>query len=613
MIKIFKLVNERPRIIGVALVFFSLAFIWQLGTPSYAATKVPDETVSVVLKPRNQTKLFKLVYNTSNPSSIKYHKYLEPTEFANRFGAESNTVKQLNSYFKKYHLVTKPKKGNLVLLVTGSKQNLARAFHVTLIKSQNDGVSYRKMLGKPRLTKKLTNKILLVSGLSRYYAVSSRYAQQPASLASKIQSSHANDGYSPMKFVNHYGVKSLYESGNSGRSKTIGIISFANYHYADAYHYWKSVGINVRANRLSVSRTSGTKDNWANAEETTLDVEQAGAIAPDAFIRTYIGNPDTTGMISSLANAVAENRASVLSISWGQSEATLANEIRLGITPTKYNEALNLLFAQAAVQGISVLSASGDNGAYDGVLEGNQSGLSVDFPASSPFVTAVGGTTLSTHQWVNHKRVITKKERAWGTDIVNPSTTTSLSFNNLSKLTKYFVGGGGGFSKFNSTPKYQLGVSGVNTFAAIKKWSFTDNRIVRVVSEPQKYGKSTGRNLPDISANADPVTGYSMYVSGSKDGSDGSWYVMGGTSLAAPQIAASLLLVGDDNGSRLGFVNPIMYKLAQSANSPFTPLDSAENNNNLYYTGQPGKLYNQATGLGTVNFGKLSMAIKNNY
>ncbi|WP_268912899.1 protease pro-enzyme activation domain-containing protein [Lentilactobacillus sp. SPB1-3] len=612
MNKIIKITNSKAKMIA-ALTVLTVAVVCQLQFTINvsAATKSNPETVSVVLKPRSQGKLSQLVYATGNPNSKQYHNYIEPREFANRFGAKKTTVKQVQNYFKKHHLEVKVQSGNTVLLVTGSKQNLAKAFHVTLVKSWNDGATYRRMIGTPKLSRKLTPKMLMVSGLSRYYAVSARATQQqPSSMHVRAKSTHADDGYEPNKFVRHYGVQSLYNNGNTGRSKTIGIISFANYHYADAYHFWNSIGLNVKQNRLSVKRANGTKDNWANAEETTMDVEQAGAIAPDAYIRTYIGEPDVTGMITSLSNAVGENRASVLSISWGQSEATLSNEIKLGITPAKYNTALNILFEQAAVQGISVLTASGDNGAYDGVLEGNQSGLSVDFPSSSPYVTAVGGTTLPSHQWIDHNRVTTKKERAWGSDVVNPTSNVQIPYKNISKLTKYFAGGGGGFSKFNKTPKYQLGVSGVNTFEAIKAWSFKDNRVVRIFNDPEVSGKETGRNLPDISANADPVTGYSMYVSGSKDGSDGSWYVVGGTSLVAPQMAGSLLLVGDDVGNRLGFINPLMYRLARLTDSPFTTLDSAKDNNNLYYTGQPGKLYNQATGLGTVNFGKLSQAIK---
>lgn len=582
-------------------------------TDKVAAKKVSTETISVVLKPHNQSGLTKFIYSTSNPNSKNYHKYISSSQFADRYGSRTKTIKLAKAYFKKYHLKTKVNRGNLVISVTGTRRQLENAFHVWFIKSSWNGSSYRKVVGTPRISKKLSKEVMAVSGLSKYYAVNARHTQlQPTSYETRAQSDQSSDGHTPSKFINRYGIRSLYAGGNSGRSKTIGIISFANYHYADAYHFWNKMGIKAKANRLSVNRTKGTGGNWANAEETTMDVEQAGAIAPDANIRSYISQPDVTGMITSVTNALAENRADVLSISWGQSEVKLAQEIKLGITPKRFNQVMNLLFEQAAAQGITVTTASGDNGAYDGILEGNRQGLAVDSPASSPYVVAVGGTTLPNSYLVNHKKVVVQTERAWGTAFLYPNYSHQQYYSQSEKLANYFTGGGGGFSKINGTPKYQQGVSGVNTFSAIKMWSFSNNKVTRI-GDQRLAGKSHGRNLPDVSANADPATGYSMYVSGSKDGSDGSWYVVGGTSLVAPQMAASLVLTGDEVGGRLGFINPTLYRVAQKANSPFKVLDSAKNNNNLYYTGQPGKLYNQATGLGTVNFGRLADVIKSNY
>lgn len=100
-----------------------------------------------------------------------------------------------------------------------------------------------------------------------------------------------------------------------------------------------------------------------------------------------------------------------------------------------------------------------------------------------------------------------------------------------------------------------------------------------------------------------------MFITPKKNsGSKGEWEVSGGTSVVAPQMAAASVLMADNSVGRLGFWNPQIYRFARSSDSPFTPLDSRSNNTNLYYTGQPGKLYNQATGLGTVNFTKLEKA-----
>lgn len=117
------------------------------------------------------------------------------------------------------------------------------------------------------------------------------------------------------------------------------------------------------------------------------------------------------------------------------------------------------------------------------------------------------------------------------------------------------------------------------------------------------HGTSTGRNYPDVAADADEMTGYKIYypVDTLK------WVASGGTSIASPQMAAMAAVINSQPGrQRMGFWNGQIYKLAQQSNSPFHPMNDTTDNSNLYYTGQPGTVYNQASGLGTINFAKLA-------
>lgn len=580
-------------------------------TKAVAVSSHKQQLVDVVLKPKSQTNLNRFVYETVDPANSNYHKFVGAGDFASRFGQPTKNIQKLKHYLKQHHLKSAVYRGNLVMVVKGSTKNIQKAFKVKLVNvTKNKKIAYQKTTKKPSLPKSVSHSVLAIMGLSNYSTVSKSTREfRPSSLyaraASGLSQSELTKHYSPTKFVNRYGVSSLYQNGSTGRSKTIGVISFANYHPSDAYRYWNGMGIDVKNNRLSTYRTNGYKGSWDGYNETTTDVEQAGAIAPDSNIRTYIGRSDITGMVNSLAAAVGQNVADVLSLSWGQSEAQVAYEIKQGVTPTKYNQIMNLLFEQAAAQGMSVFAASGDNGAYDAISGGDTS-LSVDTPANSPYVTAVGGTTLPRTYTSDNKTIKVTSERAWGAEFLYPFYKDQKINGFENWVDAFFAGGGGGFSKYNAVPKYQAGFSGVGTYDATRLWSFKNGNAKLLTTPANVSGKSKGRNMPDLAANADPNTGYSVFITPKSDSSaTGEWEITGGTSVVAPQMAAASVLMSNNSSGRLGFWNPQIYRFAAQSNSPFTVLDSRTNNTNLFYTGQPGKRYNQATGLGTVNFNKL--------
>ncbi len=579
-------------------------------TKTTAVSASKQQLIDVVLKPRSQKKLDQFVYQSVDPTAKNYRKFVTSGQFADKFGQPTKNVQKIRHYLNRYHLKTVVYRGNLVMAVKGSTKNIQKAFKVKLVNVSKNKTTYQKTTKKPTIPKSFSKSILAVMGLSTYTTVSkSSLTYKPASLYTRaavgLSQTEVAKRYSPAKFIGHYGVSKLYDNGSTGRSKTIGIISFANYHSSDAYRFWNGMGIDVKSNRLSTYRTNGYRGTWDGYNETTTDIEQAGAVAPDSNIRAYIGKPNITGMVNSLAAATGQNTVDVLSLSWGQSEAQLAYEIKQGVTPAKYNQIMNLLFEQAAAQGISVFAASGDNGAYDGI-SGGSTALSVDTPANSPFVTAVGGTTLPRTYNVNKQTVQIDKERAWASEFLYPQYKNQ-QFNGFEDWVQtFFAGGGGGFSRYNAVPKYQSGFSGVGTYDATRLWSFKNGKAKLLDKPVAVSGKAKGRNVPDLSANADPNTGYAIFITPKKDSSaTGEWEVSGGTSVVAPQMAAASILMSNNTSGRLGFWNPQIYRFAAQTNSPFTVLDSRTNNTNLYYTGQPGKLYNQATGLGTVDFNKL--------
>lgn len=609
---------------SIKLVTATFLTLVTIGIPTVAAnakttTKAvkgsQTQLVDIVLKPKNESAIGSYAYQVVSPNSSSYHKYLTSKQVASKYGQSSSKINALKKYLKKYHLKAGVYSGNMVMVVKGSTSNVQKAFKVKLYTVKKGSTTYQKAKGTPTLPASLKKNTTAIFGLSNYASISDSSQKsvkgqyKPQVLHKRVSTTDSSDA--PQKFISQYNLDSLYSSGHEGSGRTMGIITFANFHPSDATKYWASENIPAKKNRISVYRTNGYKGSWYGYDESTMDVEQAGAIAPKANIRTYIGRSDVTGMVNSVAAAVGENKVDTLSVSWGQSEKQVASEIKLGTTPKQYNQIMNLLYKQAAVQGISVFTASGDSGAYDGIQEGQSPALNVDMPASSPYVTAVGGTTLPNTYRVNGKTLKITKERAWSSDFLYPNYKKQEFFSQSAWLASYFTGTGGGFSQYNATPKYQRGFSGVGTYNATQLWQIKSGEISLLKSSKNVKGSKSGRNVPDLSVNADPNTGYSTYISSaSKAGKNGQWYIAGGTSIAAPQMSAASAVMSSSVNKRLGFWNPQIYRFAKTSSSPFTALDSQSNNSNLYYTGQPNKKYNQATGLGTVDFTKLLQKFK---
>ena len=222
--------------------------------------------------------------------------------------------------------------------------------------------------------------------------------------------------------------------------------------------------------------------------EVVLDIEVAGGVAPGAHITVYFAPNTDAGFLNAITTAVhdAKNKPSVVSISWGGPEASW--------TPQSL-KAFDSAFQAAAVMGVTVLAASGDDGSSDGLNDGQ---AHVDFPASSPHATACGGTRLTT-----------SGQTIAGEQVWNDGAGGGA--------------GGGGVSVAFEAPSWQSGL------------------------------KSTRKGgVPDVAADADPQSGYEIRV-------DGQTAVIGGTSAVAPLWAGLIAIVNAASGKRAGLINPALY------------------------------------------------------
>jgi kumamolisin len=297
-----------------------------------------------------------------------------------------------------------------------------------------------------------------------------------------------------------------------------------------------------------------------------------------------------------------------------------------------------------AAQGQSSFDAAGDNGPYDDSQDYPQAytELTVDNPANSPWATASGGTTepgkipLFDSDGNVAAIVYLKSQRIWGWDwqyryyslFENANSVPYTSEAQFAADPYNAWAGGGGYSISELRPSYQRLIPGIGSYTAVPyltpataelypgttdyylPTTFTpwDAGNANLAAPPAPVtGHANGRVVPDVSADADPYTGYEEYYIDFPRSEGHLEYGWGGTSFVAPQLAGSAAVIDSYLGGRAGFWNPALYRFAIGRNSPVTPLDAASaGNDNLYYTGTPGSLFNPGAGLGVPNLTRLA-------
>jgi kumamolisin len=572
-------------------------------------------TVDIVMKVQNESALKQYMYQTTTPGNPGFRRYLSVSEFARQFAPDDSEIQALANYLKGFGIQTYVYPDHLIITASGTVGQFNRAFKIRIESAELNGCSFHAAPSNPMLPAALAKDVLCVVGLTNYYNFKSNAVR---SLQDPADTPVGPLNLTPQDLIQHYDVTPLYTSGATGAGQIIGIVTLAAFNRQDAYTFWKQMGIRTKPNRITEVQVDGGA-GWDGYDETTLDVEQSGALAPRADIRVYEAPNTDTGFLDAFAAAINENVAQQISVSWGLSEPAIQYLISQNAETPQFAYAFNQLFMEAAAQGQSLFAASGDEGAYDAVREfGLESGIpgvalpSVDNPADSPYVTAAGGTTLPFHfhSPSTGVDVVNNQERAWGWDYLYAYFDARGLNNPTGWAAWYLTGGGGGFSLFFPTPDYQEGVPGVNKYTAVLEWiPNADGSSLTRASQPRIVtGTGRGRNVPDLSMNADPYTGYLVYLSDpGQPGTNSGYVAYGGTSVVAPQLAGLTALINDAANTRVGFWNPQIYRFAVQKNSPFTPFNTTgTTNDNGFYTGTPGTVYNQATGLGIPDIAKLA-------
>ncbi|MGB8196341.1 MAG: S53 family peptidase [Acidimicrobiales bacterium] len=625
-------------------------------TPFTGVPGNTSEQVSFILDERNAGLLSWEVEN-GDPN------FLSVSQFAQEFGQTQSNINALESYLSGFGITSNAYANGIDISTTGTASEYNAALSVTQDQyhapwtggfGRGGGTqTFHGATTDPQLPYRLASFVEGVLGLTNYSPFSSSAVQatKPAHVTAtggtttSAWSASACEALAglpaacnlPQDFESNYGLNRLEHQAN-GSGVTIGIVTLAALDVGAPEVFWNTVanipntGRTVTVQNVDNGPTipPGLTSYDAGSGETDLDVEQSGAVAPGANVIVYQAPNTDSGFVDAFAQAASQNIASTISCSWGESESVINYAISQGEETTAYQGAFDEMFQEMAIQGQSGFVSAGDAGAYDDSDELGTTELTVDSPGNSPYITTGGGTTLPwSATFLDTGTGLTapvtvSAQRAWGWDYIWQPIATITGLPESEIAESEAAGGGGGFSTIEATPSYQQGVSGTHLWSGVQYLQPTDYTNVSNTSTPftlpeawnfnatpsVSHGFGNGRAVPDLSTDADPETGYLEYSPSFTD-SDGPGPILeggwGGTSFVAPQLNGTTALIDSALGHRVGFWNPTIYGAAQGWNSPFTPLSQAgTSNDNLFYTGTPGTIYNEATGLGIPNLGALA-------
>jgi kumamolisin len=610
------------------------------------------ETVSFILDERNVSQLEQSVDHGIN-------QFDSVSQFAQEYGQSQSNVSQLESFLGQYGISTQVYAGNVDVVANGTAGQFDKAlsdqqnqYHVPGFPGRNGMPSVPAQTvhapsTAPELPYQISQYVLSILGLANYAPFVSQAVQinttdvkpQKGSSSSCLAlTGLPNACNTPANFEQNYGLSQLESQGANGHGQTLAIVTLAAIDPGAPQYFWNNIANIPNTGRsLTVQNVDGgpgAPTDASGSGETDLDVEQSGGVAPGANVIVYQAPNTDSGFIDGFFQAASQNVASSISSSWGESETYIQWEIDTGIETTTYQASFDEAFLEMAAQGQSGFVSAGDSGAYDASGDLGTTNLSVDSPGDSPYITVTGGTTLPWNGTLTSTasgasisaNVQVNQQRAWGWDYLWQPVATITASPLADVAESLVVGGGGGFSTNEPVPSYQQGVSGTQAGFGVQYLtpaSYTN--VGGGLIEPTAWNfnpkpnltsvQSTGRALPDVSTDGDPYTGYLLYepsfatipvtpTTGPEPVLQGGW---GGTSFVAPQLNGSTAVIDSYLGHRVGFWNPSIYSYATSRNSPFTPLQvTGTSNDNIFFTGNPGSVYNESTGLGIPNLTSLA-------
>lgn len=545
--------------------------------PVDPALRLPRITLHLAMTPDQRAGLQQLLLDQQTRGSSRYHQWLTPEQFADEFGVSQADIEKITGWLQSLGFSNiEAARSRTSISFSGTAAQAEAAFQTRIHQYAVNGQMHYANATDPLLPNPLEGMVESIRGLHDFHPRARGIRGGSALKAHFTSNISGNHFLVPDDWATIYDVKPLYANGLTGAGENIAIPGQSDIALSDIAAFRSAAGLPANTPQVILSGTDpGTSSG--DESESDLDIEWAGGIARNATI-IFVNSQDAFG---SAAYIVENNLAGVLSITYGNCEADLGSaEV----------ETLSSLFQQANSQGMTVVAASGDQGAADcedaSATTASQ-GTAVDVPAAIPYVTGVGGTEFSEGSgtyWSTTNDANAGSALSYIPEVVWNDTASNGTLSAT----------GGGKSTMFGKPAWQTG-TGVPF----------DN----------------ARDVPDLAFAASPdhdgflICSAGSCVSGFRMANE-DLNVIGGTSASAPSFAAVIALLNQEMGGRQGNINPTLYALASVSTDAFH--DVTRGNNivpcQAGSTGCPasgqfgfsaGLGYDQATGWGSVDASNL--------
>jgi pseudomonalisin len=527
-----------------------------------AEMRLPHMVLQLEPSPAQQKALDALVEAQHNPRSLLYHRWLTPAEYGARFGVSQRDLLRITAWLtRRGFTVDEVPVNHRQIIFSGNAGQVDDTFHTQIHHYLVGSVSHIANSQDPQIPSALIGVVGGIVSLHDFRSVSQIQSRKALSVRPRNTAGTSHYLF-PADWATIYDVNPLYESGITGAGTSIAIVGRSNINLADVAEFRQSSGL--AANTPSVILVSTDPGLVAgDQDESTLDVEWSGAVAPAAAVKFVVGasTATTDGIDLSAQYVVNHVMAPVMSTSYGSCEADL------GSTEMSF---YNSLWQQAASEGISSFVSSGDSGAAGCYGDSSSAGLGtgVNGLCSSPYATCVGGTAFnegsaSSTYW-------SSRNGAGGGSALSyiPEEVWNESGSNGGSG---FSASGGGASLYFSQPVWQKEISGISAAEGM-------------------------RAVPDVAVSAAGHDGYIIVE-------DGNYFIISGTSAASPSFAGLMALVVESAGGLgQGNANPALYALLNASRNPFHATPSGSNSvpGVTGFTASAAP-YNLATGLGSVD------------
>ena len=562
--------------------------IVSLSQPKGATSPSTTIGLAISLPFRSQADAKQFLHDLYDRNSLSYHKYLTSAQFTARFGPTQTDYDAVIAFAKSQGLtVTKTFPERTLVDVSGPASAVQSAFAVALQDYESpSGHLFHAPVGTPSIPATLGGKIDAVVGMDNAEVRISNIRRQtdadPGLVPTMQQGTSIKGGLAPNDIRTAYNLTGLHLDG---AGQTLAVFELDTYTPTDILRYERLFKLPiVPLENVLVDPTDPDFPSYPGSDtaEVVLDIDMQMALAPKAAkILVYIGPNTNQGVVDQYQQIATDDRATSISSSWAEFE----DRYFLAYPPNVDAIADYVLpeakaFAQMAMQGQTMFASAGDDGGVDPAT----GYLSPMDPSSQPYVCGVGGTTLTVRNPGLDEHHL--HETTWDYD-GNPT---------------HGAGGGGVSYIWNFLdPQDPLDPTQSAKFAAVTP---PDYQTAAVALAPANATVDLAyRNVPDVSLNADPNTGYVIYVTDPNTGPD--FYIVGGTSAAAPLWAGFAALVNQQRANlgegTIGFINPALYALGPGGEFayryPKDFNDIGDRSNNIPYLAVKG--YDLATGLGT--------------